>query len=84
VECFCIIRDRSFRKVDGTSFVGFESRSVLFRLLLRVWYDLPLDCCRRLAFVCPYRPSIKVITESDSPSFTVDLLFDQIRVAKDL
>jgi hypothetical protein len=47
-------------------------------------YDLPLNYCYSLTFVCAYHLGVKVVDESDCSSSPIDLLFDQVGVIEDV
>jgi hypothetical protein len=70
--------------VNEASLIGLKCRSTLPRLSFGVGYDLPLDCYRSLAFVCPYYLGVKVVDKSDRSSSPIDLLFDKVSIIEDV
>ena len=70
--------------MNEASLIGLERRSTLPRPSFGVRYDLPLDRCHSLAFVCPYYLSVKIVDKSDRSSPPIDLLFDKVSVIEDV
>jgi len=70
--------------MNEASLIGLECRSTLPRLSFGIGYDLPLDRCYSLAFVCAYYLGVKVVDKSDRSSPPIDLLFDKVGVIEDV
>jgi len=70
--------------MNEASLIGLERCSTLPRLSFGVRYDLPLDRCHSLAFVCSYYLGVKIVDKSDRSSPPIDLLFDKVSVIEDV
>ena len=75
-----VVKNRLVCKVDKTRLIYFECYTTLTQLLFGVQDDYILNSFYILFSIITYNLYVKVVDETEGPTITINLLFDEVGI----